>query len=65
MDLWWFAYALIVIISIIGLVGTIWISTIQDKKYGSSTKQNLIRLTLIYAVLIIVSLITLAIYMFV
>jgi preprotein translocase subunit SecG len=63
MDFWWIAYSLIVVISIAGLVGTIMISRTQDDKYGSSTKQNLVRLTLIYAVLIIISLIALVIYM--
>ncbi|MCM3718366.1 hypothetical protein [Fictibacillus phosphorivorans] len=64
MNLWWMAYILIVIISIAGLVGTILISRTQDEKYGSSTKQNLIRLTSIYAVLILVSLVALALYVF-
>jgi uncharacterized membrane protein len=64
MDFWWIAYSLIVVISIAGLVGTIMISRTQDEKYGSSTKQNLVRLTLIYAVLIIISLIALVIYMY-
>jgi preprotein translocase subunit SecG len=65
MVFWWIAYFLIVVISIAGLVGTIMISRTQDEKYGSSTKQNLIRLTSIYAVLIIISLIALAVYVFI
>jgi preprotein translocase subunit SecG len=65
MDFWWIAYFLIVVISIAGLVGTILISRTQDEKYGSSTKQNLFRLTAIYAVLILISLIALALYVFI
>lgn len=65
MDIWWIAYFLIVVISIAGLVGTIMISRTQDEKYGSSTKQNLIRLTAIYAVVILISIIALALYIFI
>jgi preprotein translocase subunit SecG len=64
MDIWWIAYFLIVVISIAGLVGTIMISKTQDEKYGSSTRQNLVRLTLIYAVVILVSIIALALYIY-
>lgn len=64
MDFWWIAYFLIVVISIAGLVGTIMISRTQDEKYGSSTKQNLVRLTGIYAVVILISLIALALYIY-
>lgn len=60
MDLWWIAYSLIVVVSIAGLVGTILISRTQDEKYG--TKQNLFRLTAIYAVVILISLVVLAVY---
>lgn len=62
MDLWWIAYSLIVVVSIAGLVGTILISRTQDEKYGNSTKQNLFRLTAIYAVVILISLVVLAVY---
>jgi hypothetical protein len=64
MNLWWIAYFLIVVISIGGLVGTILISRTQDEKYGSSTKENIVRLTSIYAVLIVISLIALALYVY-
>jgi hypothetical protein len=64
MNLWWFAYFLIVVISIGGLVGTIMISRTQDEKYGNSTKENLVRLTSIYAILIVISLIALALYVY-
>jgi hypothetical protein len=64
MNLWWFAYFLIVVISIGGLVGTIMISRTQDHNYGHSTKSNLVRLTSIYAVLIVISLIALALYVY-
>ncbi|MDM5314734.1 hypothetical protein QUF49_01945 [Fictibacillus sp. b24] len=64
MDIWWIAYFLIVVISIAGLVGTIMISRTQDEKYGSSTKQNLIRLTAIYGVVILISIIALALYIY-
>jgi hypothetical protein len=62
MNFWWIAYALIVLFSVIGLVGTIYIAGTKDEKYGSSTKQNLTRLTLIYAVVILVSLVALTVY---
>jgi hypothetical protein len=65
MDMWWIAYFLIVVISIAGLVGTIMISRTQDDKYGKSTKANLVRLTAIYAVLILVSLVALALYIYI
>ncbi|MBY6037328.1 hypothetical protein KUV80_11710 [Fictibacillus nanhaiensis] len=65
MDLWWIAYFLIVVISIGGLIGTIMISRTQDENYGKSTKQNLVRLTVIYAVLILVSLGALALYIYI
>jgi preprotein translocase subunit SecG len=65
MDFWWIAYFLIVVISIAGLVGTIMISRTQDEKYESSTKQNLVRLTGIYAVVILISLIALALYIYI
>ena len=64
MSLWWIAYFLIVVISIGGLVGTILISRTQDEKYSTSTKENLVRLTSIYAVLIVISLIALALYVY-
>ncbi|MFC0187001.1 hypothetical protein ACFFJY_01815 [Fictibacillus aquaticus] len=62
MDFWWIAYGLIVLFSVIGLGGTIYIAGTRDEKYGSSTKQNLTRLTLIYAVVILLSIIALTVY---
>ncbi|MFC7371516.1 hypothetical protein ACFQPF_07495 [Fictibacillus iocasae] len=65
MNFWWLAYGLIVLFSIIGLVGTIYLAGTRDEKYGNSTKQNLTRLTLIYAVVILLSSIALAVYDFI
>lgn len=51
-----FALALVIIILILSLVGTIALLGKSDENYKSSSKQNTIRLTLIYLVVILAAL---------
>ena len=51
-----FAMALIIIILIAALIGTLAITRKPDEDYKSSAKQNTIRLTAIYAIVILASL---------
>ncbi|MCC3355954.1 hypothetical protein [Bacillus sp. REN16] len=53
---------LIVIIGIISLIGTLLIAGKGDSNYSSATKKNTTNLTLIYVVIILLSVIALAIY---
>jgi hypothetical protein len=55
-------YALVIIIIVISIISTLLITGKGDGNYRSATKRNTINLTLIYAVIIIVSLIVLGIY---
>ncbi|MCH1627647.1 hypothetical protein [Fredinandcohnia quinoae] len=56
------AVILVVLIAIVGLIGTIAVGGKGDDNYRTSTKGNVTRLTLIYVVVISLSLIALAIY---
>lgn len=55
-------YALVSIILIISIISTLLITRKGDENYSSSTKRNTTNLTLIYVVIITLSLITLGIY---
>lgn len=56
------AIALVVIILIGLLIGTLVLTGKSDENYGKSTKQNTFRLTAIYTVVILTSLAALAWY---
>lgn len=55
-------YALVIIILIVSIVTTLLATGKGDANYSSSTKRNTTNLTLIYAIVIIISLIALGIY---
>ncbi|WP_409304940.1 hypothetical protein [Peribacillus sp. SCS-155] len=55
-------YALVIIIVVISIVLTLSIMGESDKNYRSSTKRNTVNLTLIYAVIITLSLLVLGVY---
>lgn len=54
--------ALVVIILIISMVGTLILTGKSDQNYSGSTQRNTTNLTLIYVVVILFSLIALGIY---
>ncbi|WP_449537733.1 hypothetical protein [Ferdinandcohnia sp. Marseille-Q9671] len=56
------AIILVIIIGIAALVGTIMIAGKGDANYRQSTKRNSINLTVIYVVVILLSLIAVAVY---
>jgi hypothetical protein len=55
-------YALVIIILIIAVLGTLLATRKADENYSSSTKKNTLNLTLIYAIVIPLALIALAIF---
>lgn len=55
-------YALVIIILIVSVVATLLLVGKGDENYSSSTKRNTTNLTLIYAIVIPLALIVLAIY---
>jgi hypothetical protein len=55
-------YVLVIIILLISIVSTLLISGKSDENYSSSTKRNTTNLTLIYGVIITLSLISLGVY---
>lgn len=54
--------ALVIIILLISAVGTLLITGKSDSNYRSATKRNTTNLTLIYVVVIMISLIALGVY---
>ncbi|NMD72423.1 hypothetical protein HHO41_19310 [Bacillus sp. DNRA2] len=57
-----FAYTLIVITLIAAVIGTLVLTTKSDENYKKETKQNTFRLTSIYIIVILFSLMGLAWY---
>jgi hypothetical protein len=55
-------YAMVIIIVLISIVSTLLIAGKSDENYRSSTKRNATNLTLIYVVIITLSLIVLGVY---
>jgi hypothetical protein len=55
-------YVFVIIILLISIVSTLLILGKSDENYRSSTKRNTTNLTLIYAVIITLSLISLGVY---
>jgi hypothetical protein len=55
-------YVLVVIILLIAIVSTLLITGKSDENYSGSTKRNTTNLTLIYVVVITLSLISLGVY---
>ncbi|MED4455159.1 hypothetical protein [Metabacillus fastidiosus] len=53
---------IIIILAIVALVGTIFAANDKDTNYNKKTKGNVTRLTLIYAVVFIISLIAVGVY---
>lgn len=56
------AYGLVVITLVVAVIGTLVLTTKSDENYKKETKQNTFRLTSIYIVVILVSVIGLAWY---
>ncbi|WP_419880449.1 hypothetical protein ACN6MY_12215 [Peribacillus sp. B-H-3] len=56
------AYILVIIISVISLIATLMVAGKGDEGYSNSTKRNITNLALIYAVVIILSIISVAVY---
>ncbi|NYE07040.1 uncharacterized protein HemY [Bacillus niacini] len=57
-----FMYVLVIIILLIAIVSTLLITGKSDENYRGSTKRNTTNLTLIYVVVITLSLISLGVY---
>jgi Na+-driven multidrug efflux pump len=56
------AIIIIVILSILALVGTIFAAKDMEADYGKKTKENVTRLTSIYAVVLVLSCIAVGMY---
>ncbi|MGG0720265.1 hypothetical protein ABE096_22190 [Robertmurraya massiliosenegalensis] len=54
--------AAVLLILVIALVGTLWLTKKSDEDYRGATKNNTKNLTLIYGVVILLSLIALGVY---
>ncbi|MEH7238070.1 hypothetical protein [Bacillus sp. JJ1562] len=57
-----FAFIIVIILGIAALIGTILIAGKGDSNYREKTKRNSINLTVIYTVVILLSLIAVGIY---
>jgi hypothetical protein len=55
-------YGLVIVILIVAVVATLRITGKSDRDYSSATKRNTTNLTLIYVVVIFLSLVALAVY---
>lgn len=56
------AVVLIITLALLALIGTIFAAKDTDHNYGQKTKGNVTRLTLIYAIVIVISIFAVGIY---
>ncbi|GIN61188.1 hypothetical protein J27TS8_11810 [Robertmurraya siralis] len=54
--------AIVLLLLIAALLGTLWLTRRSDEDYRGSTKKNTKNLTIIYAVVILLSLVALGLY---
>lgn len=59
-----FAIAIVIVIMVVGTIGTLLLAGKGDEKYSSSAKGNMTRLTLIYVVLAIILIIGLSVFVY-
>ncbi|MDQ0227760.1 hypothetical protein [Metabacillus niabensis] len=57
-----FAIMIIILLALLALVGTIFVANDRDVNYNKKTKGNVTRLTSIYAVVIVISVIAVGVY---
>ncbi len=57
-----FAIIIIISLALLALVGTIFVANDRDVDYNKKTKGNVTRLTSIYAVVIVISIIAVGVY---
>ncbi len=57
-----FLIAIVILILVLSLIGTLILTRKSDENYRQSTKRNTANLTIIYAIVIVVSLIALGVY---
>ncbi len=60
-----FAVIIIILLAILALIGTIYAAKDTEVSYSKNTKGNISRLTMIYAVVIILSIAVIGVYIFI
>lgn len=56
------AFIIVILVGIIAVISTLMLAGKSDENYRSAAKKNSINLTLIYAVVIVLSLVAIAVY---
>ncbi|HZH61152.1 MAG TPA: hypothetical protein VEY70_16635 [Metabacillus sp.] len=60
-----FAVIIIIVLAVLALIGTIFAAKDTEVSYSQNTKGNISRLTIIYAVVIILSILVIGAYIFI